>query len=158
MVSAQGSARATACPSEGRCRVAAPEPPVPLPHIGGLGLGPAAPQLPCVPQPGRSLRARHVPKTTSQGFFSAHSDPFSSGNISKGSAFLFFFFFKLQTINYELKRKSQPSFPPLKFGGSKHEAAQCRNKTVHPVLSETKAVVGFVLFCLFVCFLELSVP
>lgn len=132
-----------------------PLPPVLLPHVGGLRLGPAAPLLPHMPQPGRSLRARHIPKSTSQGFFSAHSDPFSSGSISKGSAFLFF---KLQTINYELKRKSQPSFPPLKLRGSKHEAAQCRNKTVHPVLSETKAVVGLVLlFCLFVCFLELSV-
>lgn len=99
------------------------------------------------------------PKNNQSGlFFSTFRSIFKWKHF-KGLCFsFFFFFFKLQTINYELKRKSQPSFPPLKFGGSKHEAAQCRNKTVHPVLSETKAVVGFVLFCLFVCFLELSVP
>lgn len=55
--------------------------------------------------------------------------------------FLPFLFFSLQTINYKFKRKFQPSFPPQKFRGNKYKAAQCRNKIVHPVLSEIKVVV-----------------
>lgn len=59
------------------------------------------------------------------------------------------FFLTPQTINYKFKRKFQPSFPTQKFRGNKYKAVQCRNKMVHPVLSEIKAVVAWAFYFFF---------
>lgn len=96
-------------------------------------------------QGGRKSPAGHFPGTSSEGLCSAFSSGLKWKHFKGLCLFFFFFlpflFFSLQTINYKFKRKFQPSFPPQKFRGNKYKAAQCRNKIVHPVLSEIKVVV-----------------
>lgn len=109
-------------------------------------------------QGGHTSPAGHFPVTIGQGLCSALSSSFKWKHF-KGlcSFFPSPFFFPLQTINYKLKRKFQPSFPTQKFRGNKYKAVQCRNKTVLPVLSEIKAVVVWGLFGFFTSFLESGV-
>lgn len=109
---------------------------------------------------GHMSPAGHLPVTISQGLCSAFSSSLKWKHF-KGLCFFFFppspFCFSLQTINYKFKRKFQPSFATQRFRGSKYKAVQRRNKTLHPVLSEVKAVVVWRLFGFFTSFLESSV-